>query len=176
MSSFDQISAKKTTYSTLSRDIQSPMKTGVCLAFGPSDGKLRDNFRAYLQLRAILYLENVRRGGKVAAAREAAESFGVSLRSVYTWREQFRKLGILGLLRRRRRDCGRSRSLSADIIEAIRQRQGEMRGRGNLSSVWRSLGKPATFESFRYWVRLIQKSKLVELPPDRTGGSRAASF
>ena len=138
--------------------------------------RLPDNFRAYLLLRAVLFLADVPHGGKAAATKEAAESLGVATRTLYTWRRQFRQQGIVGLMRRRRSDRGRPRVLSPELLEAIRQRQAEMRGRGDLSKMWRSLGKPATFETFRFWLRQIQGCKVIELPSERTGGPRAASF
>ena len=133
------------------------------------DGVLRNLIESF---RAVIFIDGVPRGGRTAAVKQVARDLGKKVRSVWYLLAKFRAHGLDGLVRKQRADCGRPRSLSPDVFRLICERRKSIQ---NVKREWERLGSPATYESFRFWVRFVQRRNVIELP-NRQGEGCAASF
>jgi hypothetical protein len=143
------------------------------------EATLRDNL---LKLRSVLILLAAHRGSKLEMARSLAtelqaKSLKASVRSLYFWRGNYLRAGFAGIARRRRSDRSQPQCFSAEILARIVDIATRVRRHGDLSREFRSGGfrDYMCFESFRTWIRAVQRQLRVAEMPTREGRPIALS-
>jgi len=131
------------------------------------DDRLQRNL---LRLRAVLFLLGAVGGSKVTTARTLADELRArrlkaSIRSLYRWRNNYLRFGFAGIARRCRDDAGCPRRLGFEAIQRIVDAATRVKFHGDLTREFRGLRTGVSFETFRLWVRRIQRQlRVVELP------------
>lgn len=126
--------------------------------------------RNLLRLRAVLFLLGAVGGSKVTTARTLADELRArrskaSIRSLYRWRRSYLRFGFAGIARRRRDDAGCPRRLVLKAIPRIVDAATRVKRHGDLAREFRGLRTGVSSETFRLWVRRIQRQlRVVELP------------
>jgi hypothetical protein len=124
-----------------------------------------------LKLRAVLILLATQRGSKLEMAHTLTEklrakSLKASVRSLYFWRKNYLRSGFAGIARRRRSDRGRP-GFGAETLARIVDASTRVRRHGDLTREFRDGGfqKSMSAETFRAWVRRIQRQlRVIEMP------------
>lgn len=137
--------------------------TALALEGGVSEGDL-------LKLRAVLLFLALPHGSKLVKAPKIVSGLKTrglkaSLRSLYMWREAYLRSGFAGIVRRRRRDRGRSHAFGEDVLLRIVDAVTRIRWHGDITREYGAFKDTMSRESFRVWVHRFQKRfRLVEMP------------
>jgi hypothetical protein len=146
-------------------DPQNGRRTGVSRDNHVPTDNLNDNL---LKFRAVLILMAAPRGAKRATAATLSDElkrYGMkaAISSLYNWRRRYLGDGFAGIARRRRSDRFRYH-FSEDLLASIFEIAGRRRV-GNISREYSRLNPAVSYETFRMWVRRLQRLY-------RSGGQR----
>ena len=122
------------------------------------------------KLRVVVRLLTTPHGAKTAVARRLAAECGRSLRAIFHWRENYRRLGPSGLARVRS-DEGSPRLYNAADFDRVIAASVRLRRRPyiKIRQEWITLNLPGSYETFRFWVRRLQTFGYIEAPTARRG-------
>lgn len=129
--------------------------------------KLNDNL---FKLRGVLILLAAPRGTKATTARNVASELKAargrgSTRALYHWRGRYLRSGFAGIARRRRNDRDCPRGFGYETLVRIVDAATRVRKYGDLAREFRNLHAAISDETFRTWVRRIQKQlRVIEMP------------
>lgn len=133
-----------------------------------------------LKLRGVLILRAAKWGSKVATTttltRELrANGLKVSQRSLFHWQRRYIAFGFYGLLRHRRSDWHHPRAKVQGKYAQIVDAAVRVHKYADLAREYRKLKPGVSLETFRMWVRRIQRELTVAKLPGREG-RRGLSF
>jgi len=123
-----------------------------------------------LKLRSVLILLAAQHGSKTETARTlttelTAKGLKASVRSIFRWRGRYLRSGFAGIARRRRSDRGRPQGFGGETLALIVDASTRVRRHGDLSREFRNFQGLMSLETFRTWVRRIQRQlRIVEMP------------
>jgi hypothetical protein len=126
--------------------------------------------RNLLKLRGVLILLSARHGSKVATARVLADELNAkrvkaSPRSIYAWRNRYLRSGFAGIERRLRNDRDYPRGFGQETLTRIVEAATRVQRHGDMAREFRRYGFGISYETFRVWVRRIQRQlRVVEIP------------
>jgi hypothetical protein len=151
---------------TTSRTQQNPPKAQFT-GLSAEQQALTDNL---LKLRGVLILLAAPRGSKATTARNVASELKAargrgSTRALYHWRGRYLRSGFAGIARRRRNDRDCPRGFGYATLVRIVDAATRVKRYGDLAREFRNLHVAISDETFRQWVRRIQKQlRVIEMP------------
>lgn len=121
---------------------------------------------AATRLRVAIRMLTARHGTRTTVARGLAKEIGCSLRTIFRWRQTFKKRGPSGLVRKERSSKGFSTIYNEpDFERAIAASIRLRRPHANIHAEWVVLALPGSYETFRCTVRKLQAFGFVDPSP-----------